>query len=407
MFEFIRTHQRLMQFLLLLLIFPSFAFFGLEGYSRFRDDGNVVARVAGQVVTRQELDAEHRKQVGNMRQALGDRFDQSMFDTPEVKKNVLDGLVAQKALLAEAQRGKLAVPDQVLQQTILGIPGLRTPDGKFDGERYKSLLSIQGLTPAGFEAQLRRDMLLQQVSEAIEGTAFAPKSVAGRMSDLSEQEREIEELWFKHADYLPKVKITDDMLKAYYEKNAKAFEIPEQMTVEYVVLDMQTVAAQISVSDADVKSYYDQNQGRYAVGEERRASHILIDLAKGASAQDKAAAKAKAAQLAAQLKKNPAEFAKLAKLHSKDFGSAERGGDLDFFGRGMMTKPFADAAFNMKQGEISDPVESEFGYHVIQLTGIKPGSQRALEEAKAEIVAEIRKQQEIFRTCRILRQPRL
>jgi peptidyl-prolyl cis-trans isomerase D len=280
------------------------------------------------------------------------------------------------------------VSDQTLQQNILAMPGLTGPDGKFDVERYKSALAAQGVTPAMFEQQLRRDLTLQQVGGAIQETAFAPKAVANRLSDLSDQEREVQELVFKASDFASQVKVTDEMLKAYYEKNGAQFEIPEQVKAEYVVLNSDTVASQITVTDADIKSYYDQNAKRFVDEEQRRASHILIKAEKGASD----AAKEKAEKLLAQLRKNPADFAKLAKENSQDPGSAERGGDLDFFSKGMMVPPFEEAAFKLKEGEISDVVQSDFGFHIIQITGIKPGSAKSLDAVKGQIAAEIKKQ---------------
>ncbi len=392
MFDFIRTHQRLMQFLLLLFIFPSFAFFGLEGYSRFSDGDNAVAKVAGQTITKEELDAAQRQQLERMRQMFGGQFDAKMFDTPEAKRAVLDNLIAQRALGAEVTRDKLAVSDQVLQQSIMQIPGLVKPDGTFDNEQYKVLLAAQGMNPKGYEASLRRDMALQQLNSAIQATAFAPKTVAGRLSDINDQERSVQELQFKAASFAGQVKITDDMLKAYYDKNASQFEVPEQAKAEYVILDSAAVAAQISVSDADIKSYYDQNQKQYSTDEQRRASHILIAVKKDAPAADKAAAKAKAEGLLAQVRKNPADFAKLAKANSQDPGSAEQGGDLGYFGKGAMLPAFEDAAFKLKQGDISDVVESDYGYHIIQVTGIKPAAAKSLDEVKGEIGAEIKKQ---------------
>lgn len=393
MFDFIRTHRRLMQFVLLLLILPSFAFFGLEGYTRYNEDANVVAKVAGQSITQQELDAAQRQQGERLRQMFGDQFDPRMLDTPEAKQNILDELIAQRALAAEAAKNNLSVSDQALQRTILDIPGLKKPDGQFDTERYKSLLSAQGMTPAMFEARLRRDLALQQVNSAIQNTAFAPKSLAARLSEINEQEREIQEMTFKAAAFVPQVKVTDEMLKAYYDKNASQFQIPERATAEYVVLDNQALASQLVVSDEDVKSYYEQNVKRFTVEEQRRASHILIAADKDAPAEKKSAAKAKAEQLLAQLRKNPGDFAKLATENSQDPGSAERGGDLDFFGRGMMVKPFEDVAYTLKQGEISNVVESDFGYHIIKVTDIKGGSVKTLDDVKAEITAEIKKQQ--------------
>ncbi len=391
MFEFIRTHQRLMQFLLLLIIFPSFAFFGLESYSSMGDAKNAVAKVNGQEITQPEWDAAQRDQMNRFRQMFGDQFDAKMFDTPEAKQEILDNMIAQRVLAAEAKRNQLSVSDQALQQTIAGMEGLRTADGKFDIERYKTLLAAQNMTPAIYESRLRQDMAVQQVNAAIQTTAFAPDSLAKRLSELGEQEREVQLLSFKASDYASQVKVTDDMLKSYYDKSER-FNMPEHVKAEYVVLTADALASQINVSDADIKAYYDQNVSHYGVTEQRRASHILVAVNKDASDADKAAAKAKAEKLLTALRKNPQEFAELAKKNSDDPGSAERGGDLDFFGKGMMVKPFEDAAFKLKQGELSDLVQSDFGFHIIKVTAIKPATTKSLDEVRNEIAGDIRKQ---------------
>jgi peptidyl-prolyl cis-trans isomerase D len=392
MFDFIRTHQRLMQFLLLLLIVPSFALFGVQSYTRMTGGDNAVAKVAGQTITKEELDAAQRQQTERLRQMYGAQFDPKMLDTPEARRGILDNLIAQKALAAEAARNHLSISDATLQQSILQVPELRTADGKFDVERYKALLAAQGMTPAMYEARLRQDMALQQINGAVQNSAFTPKTLATRMSEINEQQREVQEQLFKASDYVSKVKITDDMLKSYYDNSGSRFEIPEQVNAQYVVLNPEAVAGQITVSDADIKSYYEQNVKRYTTEEQRRASHILITAPKDAPAKERSAARAKAEALLAQVRKNPDEFARLAKENSQDPGSAERGGDLDFFGKGMMVKPFEDAAYKLKKGEISDLVESEFGYHIIKLTDIKPGGVRTLDQVKNEIGADIRKQ---------------
>lgn len=392
MFEFIRTHQRLMQFLLLLFIVPSFAFVGIQSYSGFGDADNTVAKVGGQSITKQEWEAAQQEQMEQLRQRFGTQFDPAMFDTPEARQRILDNLIAQRALSVEAVRSHLSVSDQALQQSILAIPGLTAADGKFDTERYKSLLAVQGMTPTMYEARLRQDMALQQINAAIQTTAFAPKAVAGRLSDLNDQEREVQELSFKNDAYVAQLKITDAMLRAYYDKNITQFEIPEQVKAEYVVLSSEALASQITVSDADIKAYYDQNAKKYSVEEQRRASHILVAAKKDASAADTAAAKAKAEKLLAQIRQSPDDFAKLAKINSDDPGSGERGGDLDVFGRGMMVKPFEDTAFKLKVGEISGLVRSDFGFHIIKVTEIKPAAIKSLDEVKTEITAEIKKQ---------------
>jgi len=392
MLEFIRSHQRLAQILLLIFIVPSFAFVGMESYSRFSDSADTVAKVAGKPITQQEWDNAQREQIERFRQMMGPRFDQKMLDTPEFKMGVLDNMIAQRVLAAEIAGKNMSVSDQALQQAIMNIPGLKTADGKFDTERYKAALAAQGMTPAMYEARMRQDMTMQQVGGAIRYSSFVPQQVAGAISDMGAQEREVQELVFKAADYMKDVKVSDDMLKDYYSRNSAMFTIPEQVKADYVILDADAVASKIAVTDADIKSYYDQNAARYAVPEQRRASHILILARKDESDEAKAAAKTKAEQILAQVRENPRGFAQLAKANSQDPGSAANGGDLGLFAKGSMVKPFEDAAFNLKQGEISDLVQTDFGYHIITVTGIKPAKARPLTEVKNEIETDIKKQ---------------
>ncbi len=391
MFEFIRNHQRLMQFLLLLFIVPSFAFLGMESYTRMGDKENIVAKVDGQPITRQEWESAQRQQSERFRQMFGEEFDPAFFSTPEVRQGVLENLISQRALIAEARRHHLAASDQALQEAILAIPGLVT-DGTFDNERYRSLLAAQGMTPAMYEAGLRQELVLQQLNGAIQNTAFSPKTVAKRLSDLNEQERVVQEQVFNAADFASKVTLTPEMVKDFYKKNDRLFQVPEKVAAEYVVLSQQMLEQQMTVSESDVRSYYEQNAKLYTTEEQRRARHILISVHESASAKDKATAKTKANDLRAQLQSKPDEFARLAKENSDDPGSAEQGGDLGFFDRGMMVPEFEKAAYALNVNEISPVVESDFGFHIIQLVAIKPGATKSLAEVKDEIEAEIRKQ---------------
>ena len=393
MFEYIRTHQRLMQFLLLLIIFPSFAFFGIESYTRSQAAaGAAVATVAGQQVMQAELDAALRDQLDKFRQSYGAQFDPKLMNTPEVKQNVLDELIARKAVAAEVKSNKLLITDQILQQAILATPGLVKADGTFDADKYKAILASRGMSPAMYEQSLRQDMALEQLINAVQNTSIVPKTVAERFAMISEQEREVQALTFKASDFTSQVKITDEMVKAFYDKNAAQFEIPEMIKAEYVVLSNDVLADQVTVTDAEIQEFYKNNTKAYSLDEQRRASHILIAVGKDASAADKEKAKAKADALLAELRKNPSAFAKLAKENSQDPVSAERGGDLDFFGKGAMVKPFEEAAFKLSKGQISDVVQSDFGFHIIEVTDIKPAVVKPLEDVKAQIAADIKKQ---------------
>ena len=392
MFEFIRTHRRLMQFLLMLVIVPSFALVGISGYQSFGDGANTIAKVGDQVVTQQQYEEAQRQQIDRYRQMMGEQFDQKMFDTPEARQSILDNLIAERAVAAEVGRSKLVISDAVLQKEVLEIPGLTMADGKFDLEKYKAMLAAQGMTPQMYDARRRSDLALQQLAGAVQNTAFVPNAVSKRLSDITSEEREVQELLLPVAQFVPQVKVTDAMVKDFYDKNGKFFEIPEQAKIEYVVLDAAAVGDQVDVSDADVKSYYDKNQKAYTTAEARNASHILVTVKKDASAADKAAAKAKAEAILAEVRKAPATFAAVAKAKSEDPASAELGGDLGPVVKDALPKPLEEAAYKLKQGEISDVITSDYGYHVLTVTSIKPQHIKTLDEVKGQITADLRKQ---------------
>jgi peptidyl-prolyl cis-trans isomerase D len=386
MFDFVRTHQKLMQIILALLIVPSFVLVGVSGVKLFGEDANTIAKVAGHPLTQQEWENAQRRQLDNMRQQMGAQFDQKMFDTPEFKQNILDQLIAQRAVNAEVRSAHMSVGTDKVQQVISQQLPLFKKDGTYDKEQYVQILAAQGLTPNGHAEQVRNDLAIQQIATGIELSAFVPRTVAKAISDFGSQEREVQELVLPISQFLPNVKVTDEMVKAYYDKNAKLFEVPESAKIEYVVLNADAAAAQVNVSDEEIAAYYEANKKRFGTEEQRRASHILVK-AEG----DKAAAKAKAEAILAEVRKNPADFARIAKAKSDDPGSAAQGGDLDVLVKGTFVKPVEDAILSLKQGEISGLVESDFGYHIITVTELKPARVKSLDEVKGDIAAEIKK----------------
>ncbi|MBW8900451.1 MAG: SurA N-terminal domain-containing protein [Massilia sp.] len=390
MFDFIRTHQRLMQFFLLLLIVPSFVLVGVSSYNE-RGSNDGVATVDGKSITQQEWESAQRRQLDQARQMMGAQFDQKLFDTPEAKQAVLDQLVAERALNAEIVRQHLTVNDAALQKAIMDIQAFRKEDGTFDMDRYKAALAAQGMTPDSFDARMRHDLAVQQLVGSVQQTAFAPRTVANRLSNINDEEREVQEQLLPAANYVSQVKVTDDMVKAFYDKNAALFQVPESVKAEYVVFNPSVVDKQVTVSDAEVADAYNKNKARFTTPEKRTASHILINVKKGASAAEDAAAKAKAQAILDEVRKNPNDFAKIAKAQSQDPGSAELGGDLGVVQKGVFVKPVEDAIYGLKEGEVSGVVRSEFGYHIIKVTKIVPETQKSLEEAKPEIVADLKK----------------
>lgn len=385
MFDAIRKRQRLMMLVLLILIFPAFVFWGISGYDGMIGREPPLATVAGQPITQREFDEAQRQQVDRLRQMLGGAVDTKLFDTPEARTELLEGLIAQRAIANESIARRVHVGDAQLRDAILAIPGLKRDDGSFDGERYKALLAQQNMTVAGFEAQLRGDLALQALPESVQATSIVPRAVLDRIAAMQEERREVRDLRFAPETYAPRVNPTDEQIAAYYEANAAVFETPETARIEYVVLDREALAQSIQVGSEDLRAYYEQNRARFGTPEERRASHILVKAGPDA--------KAKAEALLGQLKADPSRFEALARSASDDPGSAGQGGDLGFFGRGMMVKPFADAVFSMKEGELRGPIETEFGQHIIRVTGVRPANEKPFEAVRAEVERDVRTQQ--------------
>jgi peptidyl-prolyl cis-trans isomerase D len=394
MFDYIRNNTRLMGFLLALFIVPAFVLVGVDGYSNMGGRGETVATVGGQPVKRDEWDAAHRREVDRIR-ASQPNIDIKLLDTDAAKYATLERLVRERVLLVSAEKMNLVTSDQKLARDLQQnefIASLRRPDGTLDMDRYRQVLAGQGLSPEMFELQVRQDLSQRQVSQGVVASAFATPASARASLQAFFERREVQLARFDTAAYQDKVQVDDAEVAAYYNANPAQFQAEEEADVEYLVLNLDSVAQGLVVSDADIAAYYQQNADRYASKEERRASHILINAAANAPAAEREAAKAKAAELLAQATAAPAAFAELARKNSQDPGSAPGGGDLGFFQRGAMVKPFEDAAFSLAKGALSGVVESEFGYHVILVTDIKPSVARPLAQVKSEIEAELKKQ---------------
>jgi peptidyl-prolyl cis-trans isomerase D len=395
MFDFVRNNTKIMMGLLFLLIIPSFVLFGLEGYSRFDDKGIVVAKVDGQKINQSDWDTAHKSEVDRIRASMPN-LDVKLFDTPEAKYATLERMVRDKVIAAAAQKMHLVASDTRLARELQQSPAiaaLRTPDGKLDMERYKQLAASQGMTPEMFEMQVRSDLSNRQVIQGVQASAYATSAQTQTALNAFMQRREVQILNFPVTDYLSKVTVSDVDLQTYYEKNKAKYQSMESADIEFLVLDIETLRQSVTLNEQDLKSYYEQNLQRLSSKEERRASHILITANKEAPEAEKKVARAKAEELLKSVKAKPASFAEVARKNSQDPGSALKGGDLDFFGRGAMVKVFEDAVFSMKKSDISDLVESEFGYHIIQVTDIKAPKAQSFESLRPSLEADLKKEQ--------------
>lgn len=391
MFELIRNHRRWMQFILIVLIVPSFFLVGIQGYDSFVSSEPELASVAGQPIDRGEFDIAYRNQLEDFRQRLGSRFDPAMLDTPALREQVLNQLIDQRVLAQAAQDNRFSVSDGTLRNTIASIPQVQD-NGRFSPERYRQVLAAQGMTPTNFEAGLRRDLAIGLVLQPVLNTAIEPTEVIGSLQSALTQQRTVQLRRFAADDYRAQITVTPEDIKAWYDGHQQELIVPEQVSAQYLVLDEAAASQDVQVNDDDIASYYEQNKNRFGQPERRRASHILIQTPAGASDADRQAARAKAEALAQQAQANPAGFAELAKANSQDAGSAQKGGDLGWLGAGMLTGDLNSTVFSLAEEQVSEVVESPSGFHIIQVTEIQPAAAKPLAEVRDEILAEIRKQ---------------
>jgi peptidyl-prolyl cis-trans isomerase D len=379
-----------MQVVLALIALP-FAFWGIDSYQRVMDRAGEAAEVGGQKITEQEFGEAMRQQQERLRGMLGRNFDPALFDSPAIRMEVLEGMISQRLLMLHAARNHLNVSNETLIETTISIPAFQV-DGKFSRELYDAALRNERMSSDAFDAALRRDLLVQQLTGALKDSGLASKAVARQFAQLRAQQREIAEHRVQAEVQPAQARVTAEAVRAFYDGNPARFQVPERVDVEYLVLSTDALLASEQVGADEIKSYYESNISKYGEPEQRRASHILIAVKSGSGEAEKIAARERAAQILSQLRKSPGSFAELAKKNSGDPGSASQGGDLGFFSRGMMVRAFEDAAFQLKPNQISDPVESDFGFHIIKITGVKTGKVKSLEAARPEIERELKRQ---------------
>lgn len=395
MFDSIRNHKKYLMGFLMFLIIPSFVFVGIEGYTRFNEGGTAVATVDGKEIMKAEWDQAHQQESQRLREAMPS-LDARLLDSDGARYATLERMVRERLFASAANKLHLYTNDERLTRELRENPSiapLRRPDGSLDVEAFRQAAGRQGMTADGLLDRLRADVSQRQVSQGILGSSFAPTALASVSLNAFFERREVRVARFAASDFASQVKPTDADIETFYNANQASFQAPEQAEIEYLVLDAAALQNSVTFNEADVKTYYEQNASRLSGAEERRARHILLTVPAGAPAADKEAVRKRAEELLAQLRAKPASFADVAKAQSQDAGTAAKGGDLDYFGRGAMVKPFEDVVFSLAKGAISDVVETELGFHIIQLVDIKAPPVRSFESMRPEIEAELKKQQ--------------
>lgn len=370
---------------LLALITVPFALFGIDSYLSHAGNNVAVAEINGNNISIQEY-SDALKNMRNRLQSEG-KLDQAQLDSPEVKALVLNQLINKQLLTNEIHHAKYAISDAQLSTYVTGMPEFQK-DGKFSQELYDQTLAQNHITPSRFEAAMRTDLLAQQAQDGIAKLGFISNARADNAFKLTNQQRLVTVAEIKTKDFINQVKIDPAQVKAYYEQHKDKLVVPEQVKIEFLLLSASSLIPTIKVDDAELKKFYDENAAKFQGNEQRRASHILIGFGVNATPEQKQQAKAKAEAILAQVKKDPSKFEQLAVKNSQDPGSAVKGGDLGSFGRGAMVKPFEEAAFSMKVNEVSNLVESEFGFHIIKVTEIT-GQGSDFNSLKPQIKAEL------------------
>ena len=387
------ANKRIVKILFALFLVIPFGLFGIDFYFRSPVGGDTLASVGRVRIGQQEFDQALRNQTDLYRRQLRGQFDPAIMENPEVRRAVLDGIVSQKLVSIGAERAGIRMGDKQLAEKIYSEPFFQV-EGRFNRERYEQIAKAEGMTPVGLDERLRQSYREQQFRGGITDTTIVPRSTLDNFIKLSGQSREVSVVNFAPDAYVARVKIAPEKVKEYYASHPLEFTIPEQVRAEYVELSLDALAARASVPAEDVKRVYEEEvkAGKHGTPEERQASHILIMAPANAKDDVNKAAEEKAKAIAEHVRKNPNSFADVAKKESQDPGSAAKGGDLGFFARnGTMVKPFEDAVFSAKKGEIVGPVRSEFGYHIIRVTDVKPAKVRSLAEATPEIEANMKK----------------
>ncbi|MES2885757.1 MAG: SurA N-terminal domain-containing protein [Pseudomonadota bacterium] len=368
------------------LIAIPFAFVGIETFQGGGADPTV-AKVGDQKITTAQLEAAYQQRLQRLQQMMGENFRSDMIEPTRFREGVLQEMVQETALQQHAAKVGYTASDAAILDSIRAIPAFQK-DGQFSAERYREALAAQGMQAEGFERQLRQGLSIDQIRDGVLASAFVTPAEAAAAWRLARQERVFSTVTFKAADYEATVVITDADIAKQFAARGESYKAPERLKLKVVEFDIAKLPEAPAPEAALLKTLYDADVKAFSTPEERRARHILI-----AFGADKAAALKKAEDAKARLDAK-ADFAALASELSDDPGSKGSGGDLGWVRKGLMTPKFEEALFALGKLEVSAPVETEFGWHLIQLEEIKPAVTKPFEDAavQAELLAGYRKQ---------------
>ncbi len=365
-----------------------FALWGIQSYLGVGEEP-VAATVDGEEITQREVDRQVRLLRDRLRVELGGAYRPELFPEAALRRQVLEQLINQEVLQRAADAWNLRAGDELVRAAIRSIPAFQR-NGRFDVEAYNIAVRNQGLSQRAFEESIRLELVLDQLQRGVTDSAIATDLEVNEYIRLRDQKRRVS--WLRMdgrrliADYTP----TDEELKAYYDEHKARWRIPERVKVEYLLLDPETVGAEVEVTEEALKDYWAQHKDEFQVPEERKVRHILVALPENADAEQETQARARADAIVERLKAGE-DFSDLARELSDDPGSREQGGELGWLSEGMMPKTFEAVAFALDEGEVSRPVRTPFGFHVVQVTGIKSGGEGDFESLRHRVEAAYRR----------------
>lgn len=373
---------------IVILISVPFALWGIQQYLGNGSEP-VAAKVNGTEITERALDNQFQQFRQQLREQLGRSYRPELFDDDRMRMEVLNRMVRDELVEQASNDMGLRVSGIEVQKALIGMEAFQK-DGRFDQETFDRAVRLKGYTPAGFMERIRKLLLSQQLAQAVSASTFVTQHEEQEALRLMNQQREFSYFTIPVADYRVTTPVGEDKIETYYQAHQTDFVVPERVKLRYIHLDAETAGSTIEVSDEDLKAYYDNNQEKFGLPEQRKASHILIQVAQDADDAAVAEAKSKIEALSERLAQGE-DFAELAKANSQDPGSASNGGDLGYFGKGVMDPAFEKAAFALESGQVSEPIRSSFGFHLIKLEDIKSGDVKPFELAKPEVEQAYRK----------------
>jgi peptidyl-prolyl cis-trans isomerase D len=367
---------------IVILISVPFALWGINEYFD-AEKKVVVAEINGNELMSQDFQQQLQRQRNVIRQQFGGKIDNKIFESPAFKQRVLNEMITQRLVTADLQKQNYQIGDQQLASLLRSNPAFQT-NGSFSPELYAQAVRSNGLSPSAFEGQIRMGNIVGQVMEGFTRSIISNDAELDDLLRLQQEKRNFRSLALTGKSFIDKIDINEADIKQHYDSNKKQYMTPEEVRVEYITLSLANVAEQIQPDEEALRTFYQESKDQYIQAEQRKAQHILLAIASDANDEEIKRVEELASDLTSQAHDNK-DFSELAKKFSVDSISSENGGDLGYFERGVMDAAFDEKVFSMQKDEISGPVRSRFGIHIIKLNDIRPETGKSFDEVKEQI----------------------